>query len=145
MKRPIFSLALAAILVTLPLELRFERFERFELSQAVERLELRFGFAEAAVGDTDKTCSNVAAGAVLDTVTSGAVRRVVTKITFEYDIEIQDFDNSTATAIDQLTGPPYIYDVPNYGFVVGSTNRIRLKNLHGSTAKRICYDWTEVK
>ena len=99
----------------------------------------------AAVGDRDTTCTSPAAGAFHDTQTSGSVQRAITFILFEDVVEIQSWDGSTALIFEaSLTGPG-IYRVGDVGFAATATNRIRVKNLHGSLAKRICHIWVETK
>lgn len=107
---------------------------------------LEFGIpaAHAAVGDRRLVCGDVAAGAYLDTLTTGTVVRDIFNVQFEHNVEISVYDGSTTMVfMANLIGPDFQNFFPA-GLVATSTTRIRIKNLHASTTKRICYDYVEV-
>jgi hypothetical protein len=62
---------------------------------------------------------------------------------FEYNIELQRYDGTDLAAVAQFIGPNYQDFNPPTSQT--NTNRIRLKNLHGSVAKVICYEGTITK
>jgi hypothetical protein len=102
-----------------------------------------FAPANAAVGDVVAACSSIASGAALDVQPGAGVEWAIHNIFFEYDVELQRYDGSNTVATAQFTGPDWQNISPVIH--VNNTNRIRLKNLHGSLAKLICYDGVVTK
>jgi len=92
--------------------------------------------ARAAVGDAVASCSSVAAGATLDIQPGSGVEWFLHNIWFEYNVEIQRYDGTNTVAATQLLGPDY----KPLSTRLTNGNRVRVKNLHGSSAKLICYD-----
>jgi len=97
----------------------------------------------AAVGDSVASCTSVASGATLDVQPSGSIEWVIHNIWFEYDVELQRYDGTNTAVIKQFTGGDWQNFFP--AIHVTNGNRIRVKNLHGSLAKVICYDGVVTK
>lgn len=92
--------------------------------------------AFAAVGDAVTSCSSISAGATLDIQPGAGVEWFLHNIWFEYNVEIQRYDGTNTVATVQLLGP----DFQPLATRLTNGNRVRIKNLHGSSAKLICYD-----
>lgn len=89
----------------------------------------------AAVGDTAAACSSVANNAFLDIQPGSGVEWVVHNLWFEDNVELQRYDGTNAVAVAQ-----YSQGFKDLVTHVTNSNRIRVKNIHGSAAKLICYD-----
>jgi len=118
----------------------------FFLTLNIELLNFEPRVAYAAVGDTitcGTTLSSVAAGAALDIQPGAGAEWAIATIWFEFDVEIQRFDGTTPMPGVQYLGPNYQNFFPMTN--VTNANRIRIKNLHGTVAKLICFDGVVTK
>lgn len=96
--------------------------------------------AQSAVGDTKASCSSIANGAFLDVQAGSGEEWLIQGLWFEDSVELQRYDGTNQVIVAQYTQgyKPLISRVTN-------SNRIRVKNIHGSAAKLLCYEGVQTK
>lgn len=94
----------------------------------------------AAVGDTKASCSSIANGSFLDVQAGSGEEWLIQGLWFEDSVELQRYDGTNAVVVAQYTQgyKPLISRVTN-------SNRIRVKNIQGASAKLICYEGVQTK
>ena len=92
----------------------------------------------AAIGDVAADCQNVAASGNLDIQPPGTDEWIIYNITFTKNVEFQRYDGTLTSGEIQWIGPDWQNFIP--GFYINNTDRIRIVNLDGALANRICYD-----
>ena len=90
-----------------------------------------------AVGDVAKGLQSIAAGAYIDIQPSDTVEWVIHNIYHEYDVTVEVYDGTSSLVFDTDSGAG-VY--AKYAFHCTNTQRIRVKNTHGSEAKLIGFD-----
>lgn len=97
--------------------------------------------AIAAVGDAvAPSCVSVASAATTDIRPGSGSEWILHNIFFEYNIELQRYDGTNT-----LPMGPYVPVVPSGDFLSGNwhltnSSYFRVKNLHASAAKLVCWD-----
>lgn len=96
--------------------------------------------AEAAIGDTAALCQSIANNAFLDIQPGSGVEWIIHNLWFEDNVELQRYDGTNAVAVAQFTQGKL--ELTTH---VTNSNRIRVKNIQGASAKLICYDGIQSK